>query len=56
VKFYLELEAKKIPAEMHIYQAGPHGFALRPTKPPGLPVSTWPDRLREWLAARGISK
>src|SRR5712692_2276615 len=23
VKFYLELEAKKIPAEMHIYQAGP---------------------------------
>ena len=56
VKFYLELEAKKIPAEMHIYQAGPHGVALRPTKPPGLPVSTWPDRLKDWLAARGISK
>ena len=56
VKFYLELEAKKIPAEMHIYQAGPHGVALRATKPPGLPVSTWPDRLKDWLAARGISK
>jgi acetyl esterase/lipase len=55
VKFYLELEARKIPAEMHIYQAGPHGFALRPTKPPELPVSTWPDRLKDWLAARGIS-
>lgn len=56
VKFYLELEAKKIPVEMHIYQAGPHGVALRATKPPGLPVQTWPDRLKEWLAARGISK
>ena len=56
VKFYLELEAKKIPAEMHIYQAGPHGFALRPTKPAGLPVATWPDRFKEWMAARGISK
>ena len=56
VKFYLELEAKKIPAEMHIYQAGPHGVALRPTKPSGLPVQGWPERLKEWLAARGISK
>ena len=56
VKFYLELEAKKIPAEMHIYQAGPHGVALRPTKPPGLPVQTWGDRLKDWLAARGVSK
>ncbi|HEY3742848.1 MAG TPA: alpha/beta hydrolase [Bryobacteraceae bacterium] len=56
VKFYLELEAKKIPVEMHIYQEGPHGFALRPTKPPGLPVFTWPDRLKDWLASRGISK
>lgn len=55
VKFYLELEARKIPAEMHIYQAGPHGFALRPTKPPGLPVQSWPDRLKDWLASRGIS-
>ena len=55
VKFYLELEGAKIPAEMHIYQAGPHGFALRPTKQP-LPVMSWTDRLTDWLTARGISK
>lgn len=55
VKFYLELEANHIPAEMHIYDAGPHGFALRPT-PKALPVNSWPDRLRDWLAARGIVK
>ncbi len=48
VKYFMELEAKKIPVEMHIYQSGPHGFALRPTKPP-LPVNTWPDRLEDWL-------
>ena len=54
VKFYLELEAAKVPAEMHIYEAGPHGFALRPTKQP-LPVNTWPERLKEWFAARGIT-
>jgi len=56
VKFYLELQANHIPAEMHIYGYGAHGFALRPTKRPGAPVESWPDRLTGWLADRGISK
>lgn len=57
VKFYLELEAAHVPAEMHIYAYGEHGFGLlRPTKKPGAPVETWPSRLTEWLAERGISK
>ncbi len=56
VKYYLELVAQKIPAEMHIYEYGDHGFALRPTKKPGSPVESWPVRLTEWLAAKGISK
>ncbi|HEY2014226.1 MAG TPA: alpha/beta hydrolase [Bryobacteraceae bacterium] len=55
VKFYLELEANHIPAEMHIYAYGGHGFALRPTARPA-PVTGWPERLKEWLAERGISK
>ncbi len=49
VKFYLELEAKKVPAEMHIYGSGGHGFALRTS-------ITWGDRLKEWLAARNLSR
>ncbi len=53
VKFYLELEANHISAEMHIYASGGHGFALRPS---GKPAATWPDRLTEWLAERNISK
>jgi len=56
VKFYLELEAHHIPTEMHIYAFGPHGYALRPTKRPGAPVESWPDRFLAWLADRGISK
>jgi len=56
VKFYLELQANHIPAEMHICGYGAHGFALRPTKRPGAPVESWPDRLKDWLADRGISK
>ncbi|MBS1859200.1 MAG: alpha/beta hydrolase [Acidobacteria bacterium] len=48
VKFYLELQAQRVPAEMHIYQTGGHGFALRPTKTPS-PVMSWPDRFTEWL-------
>jgi endo-1,4-beta-xylanase len=55
VKFYLELEAKHVPAEMHIYAYGNHGFALRPTPKPA-PVMSWPDRLQDWLAERGYSK
>ena len=56
VKFYLELEAAHIPTEMHIYSYGGHGFALRPTKEAPAPVMGWPDRLKEWLAQRNISK
>jgi endo-1,4-beta-xylanase len=52
-RLYLELEAKKIPSEMHIYASGGHGFGLRQSPKP---VSSWPDRLKEWLAERGISK
>ena len=56
VKFYLELEANKIPTEMHIYSYGGHGFALRPTEQSPAPVMGLPERLKEWLAQRGISK
>lgn len=55
VKFYLELEANHIPAEMHIYSYGGHGFGLHATKKPA-PVMGWPERLKEWMVERGISK
>lgn len=56
VQYYLELQAHKIPTEMHIYEYGEHGFGLRATKKPGAPVETWPARMMDWLVFRGITK
>jgi acetyl esterase/lipase len=47
------LQAWKIPFELHIYPTGGHGYGLRRT---GERVTSWPDRLQEWLVSRGIVK
>ena len=52
VNLYLQLEAQSIPAEMHIYESGGHGFGMKASN---LPVATWPDRLSDWFAERKIS-
>jgi len=39
-------------AEVHIYDAGGHGYGLRPVAE--LPVTTWPRRAEEWLARKKI--
>lgn len=36
--------------EMHLYETGNHGFALRKQ---GMPVDSWTDRLEEWLDQHG---
>ncbi len=44
--YYQALRAAGIPAEMHIYPYGGHGFSLAIGK--GY-LSTWPDRVIQWL-------
>jgi acetyl esterase/lipase len=44
--YFLQLKAAKVPAELHIYAEGGHGYGLRRTE---LPVTTWPDTARIWL-------
>jgi acetyl esterase/lipase len=51
VNLYLELQKQGVPAEMHIYGSGKHGFGMRPSS---LPVATWPDRLKDWTIDRKI--
>jgi acetyl esterase/lipase len=51
VLFYLALRRAGVPAEMHIYERGPHGVGLAPTDPI---LSTWADRLEGWLRTRGL--
>jgi acetyl esterase/lipase len=49
---FLALRKAKVPAELHIYSTGGHGFGLRPnaTQAPG----DWTGRLELWLQARGV--
>jgi acetyl esterase/lipase len=51
ILYYLALRRYGVPAEMHIYQEGNHGVGLAPKDPV---LSTWPARLKDWLAVRGI--
>ena len=46
VAFYMALRKAKVPAELHIYQQGPHGVGLAPGDPA---LNTWKDRLFDWL-------
>jgi len=48
------MKAADVPAELHVYDAGGHGYGMRPVK--GLPVTTWPDRCREWFDRNGWLK
>lgn len=49
VRFYLALRAKGVPAEMHVYEAGPHGVGLYLADPV---LGTWPGHLADWLRSR----
>lgn len=53
VEFYLALKKFNIPAEMHIFRIGGHGFGM--TKK-NLPVDQWPNLFAEWMKAMGITK
>jgi acetyl esterase/lipase len=44
--YFLQLKKAKVPAELHIYAEGGHGYGLRRT---ALPVTTWPDTMQIWL-------
>lgn len=42
-----------VPAELHMYDAGGHGFGLRKSE---FPCHTWPARCAEWMEKRGLLK
>jgi acetyl esterase/lipase len=57
VRFYLACKAARVPVEMHIYEKGRHGVGLGsdPKWTGGeKSVATWPDRLTDWMKARGL--
>ena len=44
--YYRALERANVPAEMHLFAQGGHGYGLRQTE---LPVTRWPQLAAEWL-------
>jgi acetyl esterase/lipase len=51
VRFYMALRKAGVPAEMHIFQNGPHGVGLAPTD---ATLSAWGGLLANWLRERGL--
>jgi acetyl esterase/lipase len=51
--YALALKNAKVPAELHVYANGGHGYGLRPA---GHSVTTWPARCAEWMGAMGWLK
>jgi acetyl esterase/lipase len=53
IEFYTALKANKIPAEMHIFDKGGHGFGMRKNN---IPADHWPELFTDWLKSRGFVK
>lgn len=51
IAFYLALRKANVPAEMHIYEKGGHGFGLGKQN---TAESSWSVRCEDWLKKRGL--
>ena len=51
VLLYLEYKKWGVPAELHVFGQGGHGFGMRPG---GKPVNQWQHRVGEWMRAMGL--
>ena len=53
VTYFMALKNAKVPAELHIYAEGGHGYGLRRT---ALPVTGWPQSVELWLRTIHMTK
>lgn len=49
--FYEALRKARVPAELHVYQKGGHGFGLAPDD---VVLSTWPKHCADWMRGMGL--
>ncbi len=52
IRYFEGLQKNKIPAELHVFQKGGHGYGLSPK---GGTESSWPDLCLKWLKAIGLN-
>ncbi|MCP4505957.1 MAG: alpha/beta hydrolase [Fuerstiella sp.] len=53
VLIYAGLKRHNIPAELHVFENGGHGYGMRAVA--GSQIGTWPARAGEWLRLRGLA-
>lgn len=51
IRFYTALKAAGVPAELHIYRSGGHGYGLAPLD---VVLSSYPLRVADWLRGLGL--
>jgi acetyl esterase/lipase len=51
VEFYLALRRAGVPAELHVFEKGPHGFGMDFQDPV---LGQWPLLLANWMRSRGL--
>jgi len=51
IELYNKWLAAKLPAEIHLYAKGGHGFGMRKQN---LPTDNWIERFGEWLGVQGL--
>jgi len=52
---FLELINRKIPAELHVYERGGHGYGMRP-RPMATGPTDWPLRAADWLRQHELAR
>ena len=50
---YARLRQLDVPAELHVYTRGGHGYGIRPNENP---VGTWHHRMTDWMRSQGYLK
>jgi dipeptidyl aminopeptidase/acylaminoacyl peptidase len=51
VQYYLALRRAGVPAELHVFERGPHGVRLANSDPA---LAEWSKLLANWLRVRGV--
>ncbi|MFV0377142.1 MAG: alpha/beta hydrolase, partial [Mangrovibacterium sp.] len=51
IRFYQAMKKYNVPAEMHIFTKGGHGFGMRKN---GLPVEQWPNLFVQWMKSMKV--
>ena len=49
--YWLALKNAKVPAELHVFPTGGHGYGLRRTSEP---ITEWPLLAEKWMKSQGL--